>query len=207
MTTSFDELDLSWIDELADNDYVILDNFLEQSLLYKVNKYLETLYQDGKFKKASIGIEKAIDKSIRGDFIYWLNPHQEVEEIKQYLAKMDQLIATLNRYCFLSISGKEFHFAVYPKGTFYARHLDQFKERDNRLISVVFYLNENWKSAHGGQLKVFKGDNEIEIEPVYNRLVLFKSDKIEHEVMLSHHERKSITGWLLYQPNGLGYLT
>lgn len=207
MNKVFDEQNLSWIDELAEKDYVIVDNFLNQHDLKEIKDYLEELYHEGAFKKASIGTDKAIDKSIRGDFIFWLDKNQVDGKVKAYLDGMDRLIALLNRYCFLSISSKEFHFAVYPKGTFYKRHLDQFKERDNRLISVVFYLNDNWTEGDGGELKIYRESGDFNVNPIANRLVLFKSDVVEHEVLLSNTQRKSITGWLLYQPNGLGYLT
>lgn len=207
MEKLFDRQNLSWMDELAANDYVVIDHFLEENDLAHIKQILENHYQGGEFKKASIGAGKEIDKTIRGDFVYWLNKEGAEKQVKAYLDGMDELILLLNRYCFLSISSKEFHFAVYPQGTFYKKHIDQFKGRDNRLISVVFYLNENWQVGNGGELKIYRDSQDVVVQPIENRLVLFKSDVVEHEVLLSHAERKSITGWLLYQPVGLGYLT
>jgi SM-20-related protein len=44
------------------------------------------------------------------------------------------------------------------------------------------------------------------VKPVAKRLLLFKSGSIEHEVLKTNVPRYSLTGWLLHQPSGLGYL-
>lgn len=195
------------MDELADKGYVIIDHFLSAEELQLIAHYLNQLDQEDQLQKAGIGsIDYHVDKEIRGDFIYWLSPLKD-PIMSPYFDKVDQLIELLNRYCFLSISSSEFHFALYPKGSFYQKHLDQFKERNNRLISMVFYMNENWKPEDEGELMIYQTEPPIKIPPINNRLVMFKSDSVEHEVLLTHANRKSITGWLLHQPNGLGYLT
>jgi SM-20-related protein len=42
--------------------------------------------------------------------------------------------------------------------------------------------------------------------PIAGRLVCFRSDVIEHEVLPSKKERLSVTGWMLDQEAGLKYL-
>jgi SM-20-related protein len=106
----------------------------------------------------------------------------------------------------LSLAGYEFHYAHYPERTFYKRHVDQFKDRSNRLITFILYLNDGWSPGDGGELMIYKGDQEIKVEPIMNRCVLFKTEGLEHEVLLSNTSRFSLTGWLLYQPSGVGYL-
>lgn len=160
------------------------------------------------FKQAGIGAlnDFRIEKSIRSDEIFWLDRNRDLE-LSGFFALVDEVIAHLNRLCFLSISGSEFHLAHYPPGSFYKRHLDQFDFRSNRLISVVFYLNEFWKPEHGGELRLHESDGTYQdVAPLPDRMILFKSEAVPHEVMLSNASRYSITGWLLHQPPGLGYL-
>jgi len=85
--------------------------------------------------------------------------------------------------------------------------LDQFRGRNNRLISCVLYLNENWKVGDGGELQLYNTSGEVpthRIEPLRNRMVFFRSDTVWHEVLPAHAPRKSLTGWLLYRPSGVG---
>src|SRR5690606_18682797 len=102
----------------------------------------------------------------------------------------------LNRTCFTGIRSYEFHYAVYPKGSFYKRHLDQFSNDPGRKFTMIFYLNENWLPEDGGQLVIFLNGRELEVQPLAGRLVFFESSVIEHEVRPANRERMSVTGWL-----------
>lgn len=206
MNIFFNEEDLSWIDKLAEQDYLIIDDFFNEKELIEIDTLFNYQIEDEKLIKAGVGaINYKIVDDVRGDFIYWLNESRDTTFIN-FFNRIKEITYLLNRYCYLSISGNEFHLALYPKGAFYTKHIDQFKDRKNRLISIIFYLNENWKPGDGGELKIYK-EQEIIVPPIYNRLVMFKSDSIEHEVLVTNVNRKSITGWLLYQPAGLGFLS
>lgn len=206
MNHSFDLLDLSWVDELAENDFVIIDNLLNSKDLSIIQSHFDNLIEADALQKAGISSQKVIQKDVRGDFVHWIRSEEEINQLNVFFQKANMIHEILNRYCFLSISDKEFHFALYPEGTFYERHLDQFNERNNRMISAVLYLNEEWKDGDGGELRIFKNNQEIDIAPVSNRLALFKSDCIEHEVLITSKPRRSLTGWFLYQPAGIGFL-
>ncbi|MFT6997203.1 MAG: SM-20-related protein [Cryomorphaceae bacterium] len=195
-------------DHLAKNDWVILDGFVPDNLLSFSRNFLKERLALEEFKQAGIGAlnDFRIEKSIRSDEIFWLERNRDLK-LSGFFALVDEAIAHLNRLCFLSISGSEFHLAHYPPGSFYKRHLDQFDFRSNRLISVVFYLNEFWKPEHGGELRLYESDGTYQdVAPLPGRMILFKSEAVPHEVMLSNVSRYSITGWLLHQPPGLGYL-
>ncbi len=197
----------NWVDLLSENDYVIVDNFLDTEIYTNLTTLFNCKIEDDKFKKAAIGAlnNREIVESIRGDFTYWLYKDKNEESIK-FFEVVDEMVFYLNKLCFLSLSGYEFHFAFYPPGSFYAKHLDRFKNRSNRMISVILYFNEDWKTGDGGELRIFKTERTLEIQPKANRLVLFKSGDLEHEVLVTQAGRKSLTGWLLYQPASLGYL-
>lgn len=195
-------------DLLATNDYVVVDDFFSKDLYSSLRKYLIELLETDRLRKAGIGTMQdfQINKSIRGDNIYWLNPSSTSETIREFFRLIEELKSDLNRNFFLSLSGYEFHFAQYPPGTFYKRHSDQFKARNNRLITVIFYFNDDWQPCDGGELKIFLENEEKLITPLGNRMLLFRSEKIEHEVLTTNADRYSLTGWMLYQSPGLTFL-
>lgn len=197
---------IQWMDKLALNDFVIVDDFISNELFTIIMDFFHEKEKGDQLKKAGIGSsgEFKVNASIRGDFIYWLEKDRD-KKLDPFFGLMEELIQSLKRFCFLSLSGSEFHIAKYPKGSHYDRHLDQFNERSNRQITVLIYLNEHWKNGDGGELKIYKDGGEILVEPIARRLLLFKSDIIEHEVLTTNVSRYSLTGWLLHQPATVGY--
>lgn len=193
----------SWMDELADQNYVVIDDFIDNNLYKEIKNFL--LKKIDAFDQAGIGAlnQNIIKKTIRGDKTYWLNKERDFE-LKDFWELLAETKSTLNRYCYLSLSGDEFHLAHYPSGGFYARHLDQFDGRSNRMISMIIYLNENWEPGNGGQLEILDKNRELQlVDPIARRCVLFKSDQVPHAVLKSFKDRYSLTGWLLYQPTSL----
>ncbi len=191
------------IDGLIGQKYSIVDNFFSKEEVLALRQTLLAKYEEDKFKKSAIGNqanEKVIG-AIRGDFILWLDESTVDAAEKQFFAKLADFTDYLNRTCFMGINEKEFHYAVYPEGTFYKRHLDTFQNDSRRKLSIVCYLNdEDWKPEYGGELTIYTEDNgsekAIDIYPVQGRMVVFESQVLEHEVKPVKKERMSITGWL-----------
>jgi SM-20-related protein len=195
-------------DSLADNDYVVVDNFFPEIIYSSLKDYLHELSEADRLRKAGIGAQQnfQVDKSIRGDNIFWLDPAIKESSIQEFFRFMEDLKSDLNRNFFLSLSGYEFHFAHYPPGSCYKRHSDQFTGRNNRLITIIFYFNNNWKTGDGGELKAYLQNEEKLISPLGNRMLMFRTELIEHEVLTTKTDRFSLTGWMLYQPPGLTFL-
>ena len=190
-------------DGLADKSYAIIDHFLSE---HEVNTLLQSdEFKNSKlhFKKAGIGRhqEKQIVESIRGDFIQWIDPHAPPIPLKNYFEKLSLLIQFINRSLFLSLKAAEVHMTLYPVGTFYKKHLDQFRYDDHRKLSIICYLNPDWKEKHGGQLRMYLPEGPMDILPMAGRLVCFRSDLVEHEVLPATRERYSLTGWLIDKIN------
>jgi SM-20-related protein len=186
-------------DGLADQGYAEVDNFLSQQ---EVQAILATDdFKNGllQFKKAGIGKsqEKQINESIRGDYIQWIDGGTTQKAVELYLNRLRQLMEFVNRTLYLSLKDLEVHRTIYPIGSFYKRHLDQFKKDDKRKLSVICYLNTDWKESEGGQLRIYLPNGSTDIFPLAGRLVCFRSDLLEHEVLPATRERLSLTGWLL----------
>lgn len=195
------------MDRLAEDDYLVVDDFITEKLFEEIMAFFHEMEETDKLKKAGIGSQNdfQVKAEIRGDFIYWLDENRD-KELHPFFELMEELTGNLKRFCYLSLSGSEFHIAKYPAGSYYHRHLDQFSERTNRQITVLIYLNKNWQNGDGGELVIYKDDKEIKVEPIARRLLVFKSEIIEHEVLTTNVPRYSLTGWLLRQPAGIGYL-
>ncbi len=191
------------ISGLLDDQYCIVENFFDRDEVNLLRESLITKYEEDNFKKAAIGnkLNETIVKTIRGDFIHWINENEADEAEKLFFKKISSLVDYLNKTCFLGILQKEFHYALYPEGTFYKRHLDTFQNDDRRKLSLVCYLNdEDWKPENGGELVIYKEINGVEVAksiyPLPGRVVIFESQLLEHEVKPVKTTRLSITGWL-----------
>jgi SM-20-related protein len=195
-------------DGLAEQGYAIVDQFLSQNEVDAILQLEEFKAGMDYFKKAGIGQKQGlqVNESIRGDFIRWMDNKNAHEDVKIYFDKINALIQYLNHHLFLSLKDFEAHLTIYPAGSFYKRHLDQFKSDDHRKLSVICYLNKNWDGVTGGQLRLYLPEKTIDILPVAGKLVCFRSDQIEHEVLPATRERLSITGWILDQLTELRHL-
>jgi SM-20-related protein len=194
-------------DGLAEHGYAVVDQFLSQDEV-KAILMEENFVCDGQFRKAGIGknLDKQINEAIRGDYIKWIDRDITVIPVRLYLQRLNDLILYLNQSLYLSLKDYEVHMTIYPPGSFYRRHLDQFKKDDHRKLSVICYLNENWKDEHGGQLRLYLKEETLDIWPTGGKLVCFRSDQIEHEVLPANRERLSLTGWILDQHLELKHL-
>ncbi len=193
----------SIIDDILEKKYSIIDDFFDLEEVQLLRSSLLHKYEEDDFKKAAIGnrTNEVIARSVRGDFILWINEADAGPAENVFFNKINSLVDYLNKTCFMGILHKEFHYAVYPEGTFYKRHLDTFQNDGRMKLSMVCYLNnEDWKPENGGELAIYTAANAIEEEvkvyPFPGRVVIFESQELEHEVKPVKVPRLSITGWL-----------
>lgn len=191
----FEEL----IQGLIDNQYGCCNDFISPSTLEGLRNNMTTLNAFGDMKSAGIGNKIDFQKNelIRSDKINWIEERSTDLYEEVYLKKIWGFINYLNKTCFTSIKTFESHYANYESGSFYKRHIDQFKSEKGRKYSIVLYLNQNWEEKDGGMLSLYPllGEQK-DIAPLEGRMVFFRSDEMEHEVHPSlTRERKSIAGW------------
>ncbi|GAA4801483.1 2OG-Fe(II) oxygenase [Litoribaculum gwangyangense] len=187
------------ISDIAKQRFSITDDFFSLEEVDLLRQSLFERHAEDGFKKAAIGnkLNETIVKSIRGDLIFWMDETKANTEENLFFNKINSLVSYLNKTCFLGILHKEFHYAIYPKGTFYKKHIDTFQNDDRRKLSFVCYLNEDgWLPENGGELVLYLEHEEKIIYPLPGRVVIFESQIIEHEVKPVNSERLSITGWL-----------
>lgn len=183
------------VQEVYEKGFSLTDGILDTASQHTLLKMMDGLIPH--FKQASIGHQqdKQTNAEIRKDKIYWLSEDENLyrQSIGLFLP---HLITGLNRRCFLGINDHEFMAAIYSPGDFYKKHRDAFRDSDARKITVILYLNPNWKMGDGGELVLHLPDNTpLIIAPLGGRLLVFEST-LEHEVLAAHTNRYSITGWL-----------
>ncbi|GEN28334.1 prolyl 4-hydroxylase subunit alpha [Halovibrio variabilis] len=143
------------------------------------------------------GQQHLLRKDIRGDAIHWLDRESAAQ--RQYLEAMGELQQALNQALFLGLFEYEAHFAHYPPGAFYQRHLDSFRGRANRVISTVGYLTPDWPSDGGGEMVIYHPNDPSQevarVVPEAGTFACFLSDTIPHEVLPTRYPRTSIAGW------------
>jgi SM-20-related protein len=208
MDSTFSDKLTALVDGIASDGFSIVDDFLSEEeidSILNLDEFKNSLLQ---FKKAGIGNNdtKQINEGIRGDYIQWIDRATAPIPLLNYLSKLKELITAVNQGLFLSLKDYEVHLTNYPTGSYYKRHLDQFKKDDHRKLSVICYLNKDWKVEEGGQLRIYDQDKALDVLPIAGRLVCFRSDLLEHEVLPATRPRLSLTGWILDQYVDLKHL-
>lgn len=185
------------VNDVYEQRFCVVDNFISANEVTTLVQKINLLSENKQLKQAGIGknAEHLTNTDIRSDYIYWLDEN-DTELQSLFFHFITELTQALNRRFYLGLKEHEFHLALYPPGSFYKKHRDAFKSDDARKITVLLYLNQNWKHEDGGELILYKDDNSsLTIEPLGGRLLVFESE-MEHEVLLSKANRYSLTGWI-----------
>ncbi|MFM1932792.1 MAG: hypothetical protein RL226_2095 [Bacteroidota bacterium] len=186
------------IEGVMDQGFGVVDNFLDPALVTGLRNNLTSFFEGDDMERAGIGKlgMHRTDVQVRGDSIRWLENHSQDPFELRWFQVLQSFVDYLNRTCFTSINASEFHYAAYPPGTYYQRHLDQFSIDSGRRFSLIVYLNEGWTDQDGGELALYLPDRVEKVAPMGGRAVFFRSDVLEHEVLIAHRQRHSLTGWL-----------
>jgi SM-20-related protein len=175
----------------------VRDGFLERSALAALAECARTRQARGEFAAACVGAGPARRRreQIRGDSICWLAEPLFTAE-SQLLSAFEALRLAVNREATLGLFDLELHYACYPPGAHYERHVDQPHGGAERQISLVLYLNADWQPAQGGALRLFDAQGgHRDVAPLGGRLVCFLTDGCEHAVLPASRERSSLSGW------------
>lgn len=191
------DFDVNWEDRLTntqfdtfvDDGWLIIDNVFDSTALLALQA--ESGFIDYRDAELTAGVRIS---DIRGDKIRWIT--DSFFAGFYYLQSINALASLFNRSLFAGIRHSEAHYACYPVGFGYQWHSDNPTGRDERVISAVFYLNDEWATHDGGALEVVdKHGNHHNVMPVANRLIIFDSD-LKHQVQIAHRQRYSIATWM-----------
>lgn len=197
----------NWINALADTGWAVTHALVSPELAVQLRREAIDLHENGYLSRAGVGRaeDHALLSSIRRDKTKWLSRESAVQAA--YLDVMEEVRLAVNSSLFMGLFSYEAHFAAYEPGAFYKRHMDAFKGARNRVLSSVFYLNEDWLVEDGGALAIYADETSTEIAdlvvPELGTLVLFLSEDIPHEVLPANRDRYSIAGWFRVNDRGV----
>jgi SM-20-related protein len=184
-------------DALATVRHAVLREALPEPAWRSLRAEAEALHAAGAFAPARVGRARGRqrDEAVRGDSTCWLD--EDMPAGGAWLRWMDGLRRTLNRELFLGLAEFEAHYAHYPPGTFYRRHVDRHRDSNARVVSAVLYLNPQWRAQDGGALRLEDagGAPLLTLPPEGGTLLLFMSEDMPHEVLAAARARWSIAGW------------
>ena len=193
-------------DDIQDKGYSInpfaLPLVLGSCLLEQINTM-----GDDEFEHARIGREQLLMKNqfVRKNEICWITGESEAG--RDWLQWTGEMQTFLNRRLLLGLFSFESHFSHYAEGDFYKRHVDAHKGEANRVLSIIVYLNPDWLADSGGELVLYKDDEDQEgttVIPGFGTVVVFLSEDFPHEVLVTHRDRYAIAGWFRVNSSVLG---
>lgn len=191
-----DGLAVRW---LGESRALIIDGVLGTDAATAVRAEALDRLGAGRLRAAGVGGGAALRTDIRGDEIAWLSLEAELASrtpLGPVLALFDRLREDLNALAYIGATGLEVQLAVYQRGRSYARHADVVRGRGGRRITAIYYANQ-WWGDDGGELELWEPDGVRLIEPLADRLVLFRSDTVEHAVRpVRGTPRVAISGWM-----------
>jgi SM-20-related protein len=185
------------IEGIAARGYSVLRDAVPHDVVAGLRGRARALEQAGALATAAVGRAQLRMRrdDIRGDRIAWLADAPANEAESAIRAWLEALRARCNRELLLGLEDVEAHYAIYPPGTRYAKHRDRFRDDDARVLSCVLYLNDAWTCDDGGALRLYDGDDVIDVLPEGGTLVAFLSADFEHEVLPARRDRLSLAGW------------
>ncbi len=184
------------LDQLAEQRWCLVDGFAGRDEALAARAAAASLDRAGALTPAGLGRggDHRLNRATRGDRTVWLDDQRPV--FGRAAARFERVRIALNRAAFLGLERFDLQLAFYPgDGAHYARHRDAFSGSSNRLITAIWYLNPDWRPAHGGRLRLFVPGEPV-VEPTLDRLVVFFSEEVEHAVEPSHGDRWAMTAWM-----------
>jgi SM-20-related protein len=183
---------------LGDRGWMVKDGFLDAELVAGARREAERLPG---LRAAGVSRDAVVDGRVRGDRIAWIVASDDTPALSAAAARFEAIRIALNEGAYLGLRRFELQLACYPgDGARYDRHLDAFAGSkqpgaSTRRATAIVYLNPGWGAEDGGVLRLHVPGGPVAVEPIAGRLVVFLSERIEHEVLPCFAPRWALTAW------------
>jgi SM-20-related protein len=185
--------------ELADHDWAVCERFLDVTQVAALHAEAAALHSASRFRAAGVSQDGLPRTDIRSDESLWLAADVTPLAWSLVERELEALRLAVNAATYLGLHEFEGHYAVYPPGAAYARHLDRFRDDNQRVVSVVLYLNADWSTDDRGELRLYPQETDgaapVTLAPRGGTLVSFLSERVPHEVSVAQRMRFSLAGW------------
>eukprot|EP00931_Biecheleriopsis_adriatica_P075209 TRINITY_DN4912_c0_g3_i1.p1 TRINITY_DN4912_c0_g3~~TRINITY_DN4912_c0_g3_i1.p1 ORF type:complete len:954 (-),score=238.38 TRINITY_DN4912_c0_g3_i1:34-2895(-) len=209
--------------QLDEVGFILIDDFLPEADAKRLKASSLQLKRSSEMQLGTTtGGNNRVGIAHRGDMVKWVRPGSEGEvernsedltvHIQDVMAKLQKAGESSAPTVASALAGVRWHseamFTCYPEESRarYFRHTDN-SSGNGRLLTAIVYLNEAWEEGHGGELRLFHPGAEnlkvrLEVQPLWNRLILFWSDeRCPHEVLSACRDRFATTVWYYDQKN------
>lgn len=212
------------VDALNQNGYFVVDDWLGDSALSQCRTDAESLFSSGLLRpghmRDSSSLSSAWKSSARGDHILFLRSGDEeiascsgISQILHAMSSIQREVDLLNDARTskpFSSTNTEFQLAVYDAaGTGYVMHRDAGPNGPYRRLTVIYYINDKSDELDGGALRILlphpdqvpssSGDLttlNVDLAPRGDRLIVFQSEWLWHQVCPTNFRRMAITMWI-----------
>ena len=178
------------VEALGARGYFVRDGFLGRELALAVRAAAAGVA----LRPAGIRRSHELAPEVRSDELAWLTREDASGPFVEAIERFEALRVEVNEAAWLGLRTFDLQLARYGPGARYVRHRDAFPGDDNRRLTAIVYLNDGWVPAHGGELELCV-EPPVRVPPVLDRLVVFRSESIEHQVLEAHAERWALTAW------------
>ena len=190
------------IPRLGEGEPIVLDGVLGPEVSAAVRAAVLEARARGELRPAGLGRDRQRREQLRSDHIAWIDPEAADPRLRPLLERFAALKEQLDREAWLGLRRFEVQLAAYDEGPGYVRHADAFRGGGTRRVTAIYYANPGWSPADGGQLRCWPPSGPMPsgpmvIEPLEDRMVVFLSERLEHEVAAVHRgPRVAVTAWL-----------
>jgi Rps23 Pro-64 3,4-dihydroxylase Tpa1-like proline 4-hydroxylase len=179
---------------LGERRALCFDGVLGHARTDAIRRAALALYEADRLRPAGIGRAATRTPEVRSDHILWLDDAVE-GPFADVLALFESLRRQLGELAYLGAQTIEAQLSVYLQGLGYTRHRDAIAGSSTRRMTLIYYANE-WQPGDGGELELHEPERTRVIEPVGDRLLVFRPE-LEHEVRpILRGQRIAISGWL-----------
>lgn len=197
-------LSIDDVSALGDVGYVVKDSFVDDAVALAAAAAANDVVSAGVMRPAGLASQTAATL-VRSDLTLFLDDADLPPGLVPVVTALKSLQHSLRDDAWLNLPRVELQLAYYPPGSLgYARHLDAVrgaKVTGHRRITAIIYLNADWGPDDGGELRLWldggpgAAASVTDIAPHLGRLLVFRSEKIEHAVMPCGRGRFALTAW------------
>ncbi|EKX39892.1 hypothetical protein GUITHDRAFT_158359 [Guillardia theta CCMP2712] len=196
------------VGEMRERGFCVIDEFMGRERARRMRDEISMLKEMGKLtpNKVQFSLNGRIEHFTKPN-IYEADMHDP--SIREHVTELTELFFSDEMVQLLQETFPELHLKLGTRartlklqmnagqGGCFPLHYDNPGRPNMRKVTCLLYLNEGWKEGDGGELELvpFLG-KPVVIEPIMDRMVLFRSDLLLHRVLPNKEARYCLTIWI-----------
>jgi Rps23 Pro-64 3,4-dihydroxylase Tpa1-like proline 4-hydroxylase len=186
---------------IASPGYIHIPSVLGPEELHAINELFSRRDKDFRPTVYSEKGKTVQNSYVRGDFNFPIDLKNPPAEMVRIVAFFERLQIALNEHLNLNISYFDVNPTRIPPTYGFMKHVDGEDEDHRYLLSLIFYVHQEWGPKDGGALVLYGPDHKPtkQLMPEPGSLFAILGKKFPHEVKMPFRERRTIVSWF-HQP-------